>query len=139
MAVQLGWLDTNVFVHVLYPGDREHRRCRAIVEALADDHAQGWLSFAVMHELTYTLSRKPGFGTRTAIATYVNSLLSFPGVLAHDKVTLVNTLARWIESTTIGLVDAYLAELAERDGVPVCSANARDFPATPNSYATAPL
>jgi predicted nucleic acid-binding protein len=139
MTVELGWLDTNVFVHVLYPGDREHRRCRTIVEALADDRAQGWLSFAVMHELTYTLSRKPGFGTRMAIATYVNSLLSYPGVLADDKVTLVNTVARWAESATIGLVDAYLAVLAERDGLPVCSANARDFPATPNSYITAPL
>ena len=139
MAVQLGWLDTNVFVHVLYPGDREHRRCRAIVEALEDDRAQGWLSFAVMHELTYTLSRKPGFGTRTAIATYVNSLLSYPGVLADDKDVLVNTIARWTASATIGLVDAYLAVLADRDGVPVCSVNARDFPATPNSYSTAAL
>jgi predicted nucleic acid-binding protein len=139
MAVQLGWLDTNVFVHVLYPGDREHQRCRALVEALEDDRAQGWLSFAVMHELTYTLSRKPGFGTRTAIAIYVNSILSYPGVLADDKDVLVNTVARWAASTTIALVDAYLAVLAERDGMPVCSANARDFPATPNSYATAPL
>lgn len=139
MAVQLGWLDTNLFVHFLYPGDREHKRCRAIVEALADDRAQGWLSFAVMHELTYTLSRKPGFGTRAAIATYVSSLLLYPGVLADDKDMLANTLARWTASATIGLVDAYLAVLAERDGVAVCSANARDFPTTPNSYTTASL
>jgi hypothetical protein len=37
----------------------------------------------------------------------------------------------------MSLVDAYLAELAQRDNVPVCSANARDFAGVSNSYATA--
>jgi len=30
-----------------------------------------------------------------------------------------------------------LTKLAQRDGWPVCSVNARDFPATPNSYTAA--
>lgn len=139
VAARLGWLDTNVFVHVLYRGDREHARCLSIVEALADGRAEGWFSPLIAHELTYTLGRKPGFPTRAAIATYLGSILAYPGVLVEDKISLVDALGRWAASSTVGFVDAYLAVLAERNSLPICSANARDFSATPNSYTAAIL
>jgi predicted nucleic acid-binding protein len=139
MAVQLGWLDTNVFIHSLYRGDREHARSRALVEALADGWAEGWLSPLVVHELTYTLARRPQFSTRAAVHTYLLEILNAPGVRVEDDLALRGALGRWAAGATIGFVDAYLAELAQRDGLPVCSANARDFAATPNSYAMAAL
>ena len=52
---------------------------------------------------------------------------------------LVAAVTRWAVSASLAFVDAYLTELAQRDTVPVCSANARDFPMTPNSYVTAVL
>lgn len=139
MAAQLGWLDTNVFVHALQPNDREYARSRALLDALADSRAEGWLSPLVMHELTYVLGRFPAYQTRAAIQTYLLAILASPGMRVEDKPTLIATVARWSVSASIGFVDAYLAELAQRDAVPVCSANARDFPVTPNSYVTAVL
>ncbi len=32
----LGYLDTNLFVHALYPNDPHYPRCRALLAALAD-------------------------------------------------------------------------------------------------------
>ena len=34
MATELGYLDTNVFVHALFPQDVQYARCRAIVADL---------------------------------------------------------------------------------------------------------
>lgn len=61
------------------------------------------------------------------------------GLLAHDKSDIINAIVRWAASPTASFVDVYLAVLAERDNLPVCSANARDFLATPNRYASAML
>jgi predicted nucleic acid-binding protein len=94
MALALGWLDTNIFMHAPITSHREHARSRALVDALTDGRA----------------------------------------VLAEDKPTMLAAVGRWAASTGLSFVDAYLTELAARDSLPVCSANARDFPATPNSY-----
>lgn len=139
MTAQLGWLDTNIFVHAIMLGDAHQPRCRDVLKALEEGHAEGWIAPPVVHELRYVLARLPSFGTRGAIATYLTTILSYPGVLATDKPLLVAAISRWAASMTIGFVDAGLAELALRDGLPVCSVNARDFPVTPNSYATAVL
>lgn len=138
MAVAVGWLDTNIFIHAIKINDPHRPRCLDLLKALEDGRAEGWLAPTVAHELSYVLSRLPHFNTRTAIGTYLNAILSYPGVRAADKPLLVATVARWA-GDTMGFVDALLAELAQRDGLPVCSVNARDFPATPNSYATAVL
>lgn len=138
MPVELGWLDTNVFVHAMSANDPHQPRCRAILEALENDTAHGWIEPIIIHELSHVLSRRQAFGTRAAIAIYLTALLSYPGVLAPDKPLLASTVARWAAGT-VGFVDAYLAELAQRDGLPVCTVNARDFPTTPNSFATAAL
>lgn len=137
MAEVLGWLDTNIFIHALITNHREHVRSRALVDALTDGRAEGRLTPLVAHELTYTLGRFPRYPTRTDIHTYLASVVAAPGVIVDDKPTLVAALGRWAASASLGFVDAYLAELAARDGLPVCSANARDFPSTPNSFTTA--
>jgi len=139
VAVQLGWLDTNVFVHALQPNDREYARSREVLDALAGGRAKGWLSPLVAHELTYVLRRFPAYQTRAAIQTYLLTILSNRNIQAEDKPMLVAAVTRWAVSASLAFVDAYLTELAQRDTVPVCSANARDFPLTPNSYVTASL
>src|SRR4051794_17260966 len=139
MAVALGWLDTNIFIHALITNHREHARGRALVDALTDGRAEGWLTPLVAHELTYTLGRFPQYQTRAAIYAYLSDIMATPGVLAEDKPTMLAAVGRWAAGPRLSFVDAYLTELAARDGLPVCSANARDFPATPNSYTTAAL
>ena len=34
---QLGWLDTNLFIHALFPRDPHYPRCQELLRALADD------------------------------------------------------------------------------------------------------
>lgn len=138
MPVEIGWLDTNIFLHAITPGDPHGPRCRDLLKALEDGRAVGWIASTVIHELSYVLSRRRAFPTRSAIAAYLIAILHYPGIQASDKPLLTATIARWAGST-IGFVDALLAELAQRDNLPVCSVNARDFPVTPNSYATAAL
>jgi hypothetical protein len=53
VAVQLGWLDTNLFIHALYAGDREHARSCGLLNALADGRAEGWLSPLVLRQLPF--------------------------------------------------------------------------------------
>ena len=136
MPVSLGWLDTNIFVHAITRGDAHAPRCRDLLTALQDGRADGWLDATVVHELSYVLGRRRAFPTRAALAFYLRTILSYPGVRAMDKTLLLATVGRWAAGT-MGFVDALLAELTARDGLPVCSVNARDFPATPNSYVTA--
>ncbi len=136
MPVELGWLDTNIFVYAVTLNDPHQPRCQAIMEALGNGSAEGWIAPIVVHELNCVLGRRRAFRTRAA--TYLNGILAYPGVLAADKPLLTMAVTRWAAGT-ISFADALLTELAQRDSLPVCSVNARDFPITPNSYATAPL
>jgi predicted nucleic acid-binding protein len=138
MPIELGWLDTNIFVHALMLGDTHQARCRDVLQALQDGRAEGWIAPSVVHELSYVLTRLPTFKTRSAIAIYLSTLLSYPGVAATDKTLLITTVGRWAAGR-LSFIDALLTELAQRDGRPVCTVNARDFPTTPNSYATVAL
>lgn len=136
MPVDLGWLDTNIFVHAVTLGDPHRARCLDLLDALSDGRATARLAPTVAHELSYVLSRRQAFSTRVTIAAYLHNILAAPGVLADDKPGLSAAVERWAAGA-MSFVDALLAELAQRDGVPVCSVNARDFPTTPNSYTTA--
>ena len=40
---ELGYLDTNLFVHALYPNDPHYPRCRTILTALAEGEATALL------------------------------------------------------------------------------------------------
>jgi hypothetical protein len=60
-------------------------------------------------------------------------------IRADDKAALRDALLRW-ETQRMGFIDAWLAVRAIRQGLPVCSANEGDYPATlDNSFRTANL
>lgn len=133
MSDQLGYLDTNLFVHALFPNDAQYPRCQAILTALGQGEAEGWLDPLVIHELTYVLLNLRRFPDRTAVEVYLRDLLRAPGVRAPQRALLLAALARWAGRGG-GFVDAWLATLALAEGQPVCTANARDFPDVRNTF-----
>jgi len=135
---ELGWLDTNIFVHTLFTNDIHHHRCRAILQALQAGRAGGWIDVLIVHELTYVLGRLPQFTSRGDVHQYIRSILSLITVQAEDKDALLTTLALWA-TENIGFADARLIVLAQRNGLPVCTVNRRDFAAVGNSFVTARL
>lgn len=138
MTVQLGWLDTNLFVHALFPGDRQHARCREIIRALEEGAAEGWVDLLIVHELTYVLGRLRVFPNRAAIQHYIRTILLNPNIQAADKAALLEVVARWA-TEGVGFADAWLTMLAQRHGLAVCSANVADFPGVDNTFASADL
>ncbi|MFN8514909.1 MAG: PIN domain-containing protein [Chloroflexia bacterium] len=139
MAVQLGLLDTNIFIHPLYARDPHGPRCQALLDAIEREEAEGWIDVAVVHELTYALRRAPGFADRARIHTYIDKTLAMPRLLADDKDALIAALGRWA-SEGIGFIDAWLATLADRRGFSICSVNRQDFPVgLENTFVTADL
>ena len=133
MTIQLGWLDTNVFVHNLFDNDPLAPRCREIVDALEAGTAEGWIDITVVHELTYALSRFSQFPSRQAVHDYVETILLRDNVHADDMEMLLDTLARWLTAGG-SFVDVWLAIRAQRRGLPVCSANRRHFPGVENTF-----
>jgi predicted nucleic acid-binding protein len=129
----LGYLDTNLFVHALYPNDPHYPRCHAILAALADDHASGWLDAIVVYELTFILARRRRFPDRQAIARYVRGIIDAPGVMAADKQALLMALDRWM-TQGVGFADAWLYARSVTDGTSICSVNSRDFGGVLNTY-----
>ena len=76
MTVQLGWLDTNIFVHSLFPNDQPYPRCQAILKALDEGRAEAWVDVGVLHELTYSLMRMRLFPSRLGAYTYIEEIIS---------------------------------------------------------------
>lgn len=129
----LGYLDTNLFVHALYPNDPHYPRCRALLAALADGTATGWLDVVVVYELTFILARRRRFPNRQAIERYLRGILAAPGVQVDDHATLVATLSRWA-TRGVGFADAWLLARARATGRPICSVNDRDFDGVLNTF-----
>ena len=129
----LGYLDTNLFVHALYPDDPHYPRCRALIAALADGTATGWLDVVVVYELTFILARRRRFPERAAIERYLRGILAAPGVQVDNRPTLLAALGRWA-TRGVGFADAWLLARAQATGRPVCSVNERDFGGVPNAF-----
>lgn len=134
----LGWLDTNIFVHAVFPNDGQHRRCRELLLALEEGRATAFLSPLVVHELTYVLSRLPSFRSRADVYRYIHAFLLTDSIQMEEKEDVVRALALWANAG-IGFVDAWLSAAATRTGMPICSVNERDFPGVANSYREARL
>jgi predicted nucleic acid-binding protein len=132
-AAQLGWLDTNIFVHALFPRDPHYQRCQPLLGTLDNGAAEGWLDILVVHELTYVLGRLPAFADRAAIERYLRSILLNKQIRADDKPALLEAVARWA-AQGVGFADAWLAVLAQRRGLPVRSVNTGDFPDVGNTF-----
>lgn len=133
MSEQIGYLDTNLFVHALFPRDPQYARCRAILTALGQGTAEGRLEPTVVHELTYVLLKLGRFPDRAAVEVYLRSILGAPGIHAPERNLLLAALSRWA-SRGGGFVDSWLATRALTEGQPVCSANVRDFPDVRNTF-----
>ncbi len=131
---ELGWLDTNVFIHALFRNDQNRARCLEILGLLRDGSAEGWIDPVVVHELTYVLTRLGQFRNRSALFEYVNSVLTLDAVRADDKETLLEALDLWAATDSLSFADARLTVLANKRGLPVCSANDRHFPGVVNSF-----
>lgn len=130
---EFGWLDTNVFIHALFPNDSQYTRSAEIIDGLVQGTGWGWISPLVVHELTYVLQRLVQFPGRQDVGTYLAGLLAGDTVLCTDKDVVLAALSRW-STQSVGFVDAYLHEMALHTDTPVCSANVRDFPGVANSF-----
>jgi predicted nucleic acid-binding protein len=141
VSQELGWLDANLFIVPLFENDPARPRCLAILRALRDGAATGWIDVIVVHELTYAL-RRTGFRefqSRHGILAYIRDFLALDTIWAEDKVGLLEALGRWAEQG-VGFADARLAVLAQQRDLPVCSVNVADFPSdTENTYLTIDL
>jgi predicted nucleic acid-binding protein len=133
MTINLGYLDTNIFVHNLHPKVENYARCREIITALEEGRATGRLDATVVYELTFILARSRRFPDRPAIAEYVQSILTMTGVIVEDLETLKTALERWA-TRGVGFADAWLFARALADETSVCTANARDFPGVRNTF-----
>jgi predicted nucleic acid-binding protein len=137
--VQLGWLDTNIFIHSLFPADSQYARCQEILRALDADLAEGWLDVLILHELTYNLLRLRLLADRRDAAAYIQGILRHDNIRADDKLALVDAVGRWGDHG-VGFADVWLAALAARRSLPICSVNEHDFPADlDNTFRTANL
>jgi hypothetical protein len=135
MATQLGWLDSNLFIHALYPHDRPYARCRQILTMLRSGEAEGWVDPVVAHELTHVLPFTPQFRDRSrrAVLEYLLPLLGYDSVRADDKPSLLASLSEWAMEGG-DFADARLRVLSRQRQVPVCSANKRHFRAVRNTF-----
>lgn len=138
--VRDGWASTRPTAVARGNGGRDSDPYRAqglaILEALEDGVSEGWIEPLVVHELTYVLSRLPAFRDRAAVHRYLQTILLKEGVQAADKSALLAALTRW-RTEGSGFVDSWLAVLAWRRGLPVCSVHAQDFPDLPNTFSRA--
>jgi predicted nucleic acid-binding protein len=129
----LGWIDTNIFIHALFRNDPHYRSCRAIIDALEAGEAECWIDPLVVHELTYVLLRQSQFASRGEVHQFIQNLLLCDAVLAQDKNLLIDALARWA-TEGVSFADAWLYVLARRRGMPICSVHRADFPNLENTF-----
>jgi predicted nucleic acid-binding protein len=127
VVTNLGWLDTKIFVHALFPNDRQFSRCNAILRGLEAGDVEGLVDSVVVHELTYVLKRTAKFRTRASIARYVRGFVLLDTVQMSNKPLLIGALSRWESSESLGFADAWLTEVALATKLSVCSANIKDF------------
>jgi predicted nucleic acid-binding protein len=120
-----GYLDANVFIHAV-SNDAHTEECRNFLSELEKGSIVARMEPIVLHEISYALPRFAKQLSRGAVATYLLSVLDWPGVLS-DKQVLTDALDRWRQVPGLGFTDAYLAVVAIRDGVPVFTKNVRDL------------
>ena len=121
----LGLLDTNVVVHA-FANDANSEECARHLRALRDGRAQALVEPVVLHELTYVLPQFVQQMARRDVSAFLLELVGWEAVRG-DKPVLVGALERWRDTPGLGFVDAYLAALATRRGLPVYTKNIREF------------
>lgn len=122
-----GLLDTNPFLHA-QTQDALSEECRRFLRALQRGDVRARMEPLVLHELSYALRHYAKQMTRTDVAHYLLSVLSWPGV-DGDKDLMVEAVQRWGSTPGLGFVDAYLAALAVRQRRPVFTKNISELAA----------
>jgi predicted nucleic acid-binding protein len=120
-----GYIDTNVFIHAVAT-DEHSAECQQFLLLVQRGEVEVKLDVAVLHELSYMLTRFHIQMTRADISDYLLMILAWPGIEA-DKVVLIDAVARWKQTQGLAFVDAYLAERAVREGMRVYSKNVREL------------
>jgi predicted nucleic acid-binding protein len=120
-----GLVDTNVFIHAI-SNDAHSDECAAFLEALERGEVEARLDALVLHELSYALSHYRRDLSRDDVADYLVTVVALDGIVA-EKALLVDAITRWRAGGRLAFVDAYLAAVAARDGVPVYTKNSREL------------
>jgi len=133
---RFGWLDANLFIHVLFPGDPHSSRCREILDALMDGSGVGYLDPVTVHELTYALQkvRPESFSDRKEVFKYLSAFITLDTVHIDEKDTLLKGLWYWAAGRVDKFGDGRLRALAEDRETPVYTVNKRDFIGVVNTY-----
>jgi predicted nucleic acid-binding protein len=120
-----GFVDTNVFIHAVAT-DEHSVECQQFLLLLQSGQLAVRLEVAVLHELSYMLTRFHKQMTRADIADYLLMILGWLGIQA-EKVVLIDAVTRWKRTDGLAFVDAYLAERAIRDSLKIYSKNVREL------------
>ncbi len=118
-------IDTNVVLHA-QTNDELSGECKRFLAALQRGTLRARLEPVVLHKLTYVLRRYLKQLDRTAVAAYLRSMLTWPGIQG-DIDLMDETLRRWLETPGLSFVDVHLAALAARHNSPIYTKNVRDF------------
>lgn len=119
------WLDSNLFIHAQLR-DAHSEACRRVLAALEAGTIEGWVEPAVLHEVSYVLTRRFGWSRHDA-AEYLLLILSAPGVrTVHPVEALERAVTLWMRSDK-AFVDCLLAGLAAHGEGAVCSVDADDI------------
>jgi predicted nucleic acid-binding protein len=120
-----GLIDTNIFIHA-HTHDAHSQECRRFLAGLESGSLRAQLEPLVLHELSFALRRYIRQMSRADVAEYLLMVLAWDGVEA-DKDLLIEVVERWAAHSSLAFVDAYLAAVAVRRGVPVYSKNVREL------------
>ncbi len=105
--------------------DPHAEQCQRLLRALAEGRSQAVLDAMVVHELTYVLPRFIKTMTRSDVAQYLISIISWNGVIA-DKDVLTEAAQLWA-AHSVGFIDAYLVARSRREDRPVYTRNVADL------------
>jgi len=120
-----GFVDTNVFVHA-QTHDQHSEECRHFLAAVERGDIQAVLEPIVLHELSYSLPRYVKQMTREDIATYLEVVIGWPGIIG-DKDTMIDAVQRWRDTPGLAFTDAFLAAHAAAEERPVYTKNVREL------------
>ncbi|MCL8207922.1 MAG: type II toxin-antitoxin system VapC family toxin [Actinomycetia bacterium] len=121
-----GYIDTNVFLHA-QAHDEHTAACRTLLRAVGSGQVTAWVDPLVLHELTYVLPRYVQGMTRSDVALYLRTVLSWPGTVLDDKAFWVDVVDLWEVDARLSWTDAVLIRRAQRTGRGIWTRNVRDF------------
>jgi predicted nucleic acid-binding protein len=83
----VGLLDANVFIHA-QTNDISSQECREFLQAVERGSVRVEIPPVVLHELTYALPRYLRQLSRADVATYLLSVLHWPGIRGDNELMI---------------------------------------------------